>query len=66
VRFHQSECKICPLRADCTNSKKGRTVSIHPDEALMQQLLTRQSTVSGRLDLRRRTTGEHSLAHIGH
>jgi hypothetical protein len=29
VRFPQSECTICPLRADCTNSKKGRTVSIH-------------------------------------
>jgi hypothetical protein len=38
VRFPQSECTICPLRADCTNSKKGRTVSIHPDEALMQEL----------------------------
>ena len=66
VRFPQSECTICPLRADCTNSKKGRTVSIHPDEALMQELPARQSTASGRLDLRRRTTAEHSLAHIGH
>jgi Transposase DDE domain/Transposase domain (DUF772) len=66
VHFPQSECTICPLRADCTNSKKGRTVSIHPDEALMQELRARQSTASGRLDLRRRTTVEHSLAHIGH
>ena len=66
MRFPQSECTICPLRADCTNSKKGRTVSIHPDEALMQELRARQSTASGRLDLRRRTTVEHSLAHIGH
>ena len=66
MRFPQSECTICPLRADCTNSKKGRTVSIHPDEALMQELRARQSTASGRLDLRRRTTVEHSLAPIGH
>ena len=62
----KAKCTICPLRADCTNSKKGRTVSIHPDEALMQELRARQSTASGRLDLRRRTTVEHSLAHIGH
>ena len=66
VHFPHSECTICPLRANCTNSKKGRTVSIHPDEALMQELRARQSTASGRLDLRKRTTVEHSLAHIGH
>ncbi len=66
VHFPQNECAICPLRSGCTNSKKGRTVSIHPDEALMQELRARQSTASGRLDLRRRTTVEHSLAHIGH
>ena len=66
MRFPQSECTICPLRANCTNSKKGRTVSIHPDEALIQELRARQSTASGRLGLRRRTTVEHSLAHIGH
>lgn len=60
VHFPHSECTICPLRANCTNSKKGRTVSIHPDEALMQELRARQSTASGRLDLRKRTTVEHS------
>ena len=62
----KAKCTICPLRADCTNSKKGRTVSIDPDEALMQELRSRQPTASGRLDLRRRTTVEHSLAPIGH
>jgi len=66
VHFPPSKCAICPLRADCTNSKRGRSVSIHPDEALMQELRSRQSTTTGRLDLRKRTTVEHSLAHIGH
>ena len=66
VHFPPSECAICPLRSDCTNSKRGRSVSIHPDEALMQELRSRQSTTTGRLDLRKRTTVEHSLAHIGH
>ncbi len=61
-----SECAICPLRKDCTNSKRGRSVSIHPDEALMPELRTRQSTAIGRQELRKRTTVEHSLAHIGH
>ncbi|MEG4459089.1 IS1182 family transposase [Microcoleus sp. N9_A1] len=66
VHFPQNECAICPLRSGCTNSKRGRTVSIHPDEALMQELRARQSTAIGRKDLRKRTTVEHSLAHIGH
>ncbi|MEG4048074.1 IS1182 family transposase [Microcoleus sp. Pol17_C1] len=66
VHFPQNECAICPLRSGCTNSKRGRTVSIHPDEALMQELRARQSTAIGRIDLRKRTTVEHSLAHIGY
>jgi len=53
-------------REDCTNSKRGRSVSIHLDEALMQELRARQSTAIGRQDLRKRTTVEHSLAHIGY
>lgn len=32
----------------------------------MQELRGRQSTAIGRVDLRKRTTVEHSLAHIGH
>lgn len=35
-----------------TKSSKGRTVSIHPDEALMQKLRERQSTPAGRTQLR--------------
>jgi hypothetical protein len=66
VHFPASECAVCPLRSGCTNSQRGRTVSIHPDEALMQELRARQSTAIGRIDLRKRTTVEHSLAHIGH
>ena len=66
VHFPASECAICPLRSGCTNSKRVRTVSIHPDEALMQELRARQSTAIGRKNLRKRTTVEHSLAHIGH
>jgi hypothetical protein len=66
VHFPASECAVCPLRSGCTNSQRGRTVSIHPDEALMQELRARQSTAIGRQELRKRTTVEHSLAHIGH
>lgn len=66
VQFPKQACAICPLRTQCTTNAKGRTVSIHPDEALMQELRERQSTVVGRAQLRQRVAVEHTLAHVGH
>lgn len=65
VHFPKHQCEICPLRSQCTNSKSGRTVSIHPDESLLQELRQRQTTPTGRAKLRERVSVEHSLAHIG-
>lgn len=65
VQFPREKCEICPLRSQCTTNSKGRTVSIHPDESLLQELRERQKTPSGRSKLRERVTVEHSLAHIG-
>ena len=65
VQFPRNKCEICPLRAKCTTNAKGRTVSIHPDESLLQELREHQTTPSGRTKLRERVTVEHSLAHIG-
>ena len=53
------------MRQRCTTSKRGRTVSIHPDESLLQELRERQLTSAGRGKLRERTRVEHTLAHIG-
>ncbi len=44
---------------------KGRSVSIHPDESLLQELRQRQHSQPGRAQLRERVAVEHSLAHIG-
>lgn len=46
-------------------SANGRSVSIHPDEALLIELRKRQQTSEGRAKLRERTTVEHTLAHVG-
>ena len=35
VQFPAATCANCPLRSECTNSKRGRSVSIHPDEKLI-------------------------------
>jgi hypothetical protein len=66
VRFPKGTCAACPLQARCTTSSNGRSVAVHPDEALLAELRRRQQTPAGRAKLRERTQVEHALAHIGH
>jgi hypothetical protein len=40
----KSHCKHCPLRAECTPSHRGRTIAIHPQEALLQRARAEQSS----------------------
>ena len=65
VHFPQETCAQCPLKTQCTTSAKGRSVSIHPDEALLIELRQRQQTPQGRAKLRERVAVEHTLAHVG-
>jgi IS5 family transposase len=66
VKFPGKHCDSCLLKAQCTTSKSGRSVSIHPDEPLLEELRHRQTTPQGRAQLRQRVAVEHSLAHFGH
>ena len=66
VKFPAATCARCALRPRCTTSATGRSVSIHPDEALLHELRERQQTPQGRAKLRERVAVEHALAHIGH
>lgn len=65
VRFPTQTCARCEQRTQCTRSKRGRTIAIHPDEALLIDLRRELKTPAGRATLRKRTTIEHSLARIG-
>jgi Transposase DDE domain len=42
VHFPKEACEQCPLQAQCTTSSRGRSVSIHPNEALLIELRQRQ------------------------
>jgi len=66
VHFPAAACAACPLRAQCSESANGRSVTIHPDERLLQELRERQLTPQGRARLRERVAVEHVLAHVGH
>ena len=64
AQFPAATCGPCPLRAACTTSGRGRTLSIHPQEALLIELRAARRTAEGRQGLRQRTAVEHTLARI--
>jgi transposase len=66
VHFPKDTCAACPLRQRCMASSHGRSVSIHPDEALLVELRQRQQSPEGCAKLRERVAVEHALAHVGH
>jgi len=66
VHFAAATCRACTLHDACTTAAGGRSIALHPQEALLQALRTRMRTPEGRADLRHRTTVEHSLARLDH
>jgi Transposase DDE domain/Transposase domain (DUF772) len=66
VRFPEAACRACPQQARCPTRARGRSVAIHPDERLLEELRTRQRSAAGRAKLRERVSIEHCLAHVGH
>lgn len=64
--FDNLICGVCSLRSECVAGKKGkgRTVSLHPQEALLQQARTFQhSEAFGEYRIRRQVA-EHRLARL--
>jgi hypothetical protein len=66
VMFPAATCGPGAVRERCPARASGRRVSMHPDEALVQEVRERQQTPQGRAQLRERVAVEHALAHVGH
>jgi hypothetical protein len=64
--FDARICGACALRPRCVASKKGkgRTVSLHPQEALLQQARAFQQSQAFGEYKRRRQVAEHRLARL--
>jgi transposase len=65
-RFHGAICRGCQLRSACVAARngKGRTVTLHPQEALLQQARSFQhSEAFGEYRIRRQVA-EHRLARL--
>jgi hypothetical protein len=65
AQFDAEECAACKLRDECTTSSSGRSIQIHPQEALQRRLRKQSSTTQGRRSLRERVAVEHRLARVG-
>jgi hypothetical protein len=64
--FAAAACAVCPLRSACVKGKdgRGRSIVIHPQEALLQQARAYQATETGRQDLLKRQVVEHRIARL--
>jgi transposase len=52
AQFAADTCRTCALRGACTTAMGGRSISLHPEEALLEQLRAATQTVDGRATLR--------------
>lgn len=58
-------CAHCPLKDGCTPSKRGRTISIHPQEPLLQAARAEQATADWQAAYRAdRPVVERKIAHL--
>ena len=65
-RFDAAVCGVCPLRPRCVAAKPGtgRTVQLHPQEALLQQAGALQQSEAFAGYRQRRVVVEHRLARL--
>ena len=65
-RFDGAVCGVCPLRSQCVAAKPGtgRTVRLHPQEALLQQARALQQSEAFAGYRQRRVVVEHRLARL--
>jgi len=58
-------CGSCPLRAECTKDRRGRVISIHPQEAALQHAKARQQDPAWQQDYRaNRPVVERTISHF--
>ena len=65
-RFDAAVCGVCPLRSQCVTAKPGtgRTVQLHPQEALLQQARALQQSEAFAEYRQRRVVVERRLARL--
>ena len=62
--FPAAACAACPLRPQCVAGAGGRTIAVHPQEALLQQARAFQASDAFNEVRRRRQAVEHRIARL--
>lgn len=64
--FAAERCRVCPHYRQCVSGKhgKGRRVTLHPEEGLLQEARVYQQTAAFRDDMKLRQVVEHRLARL--
>jgi hypothetical protein len=62
--FATETCAACPLRSQCTRGQGGRTVFVHPQEALLQRAREFQASAAFDEARQRRQVVEHRIARL--
>jgi len=63
-RFGAAVCAACPLRPACVRGSGGRTVGLHPQEALLQEARAFQQSEAFGPYRARRQVAEHRIARL--
>ena len=63
-RFAAAVCAACPLRSQCVRGRGGRTIQLHPQEALLQEARAFQASAAFRPYRALRQVAEHRLARM--
>lgn len=63
-RFAAETCAACPLRPQCVRGQAGRSITIHPQEALLQQARAFQHSPAFADYRTARQAAEHRLARL--
>jgi hypothetical protein len=64
AKYSAKVCSICPIKNKCSDSKTGRVIQIHAQEAMLQSLKYYVESPIGRKEARERVKVEHALASI--
>jgi len=65
VAHFAAHCTSCPIASQCTKSRRGRSVTVHPQEALLQQARLEQADPAWQARYRAdRPMVERKIAHL--
>jgi len=64
LRFAVEQCAPCPLRPQCVGGQRGRSIAVHPQEALLQKARAFQQSPDFRPYKLSRQVVEHRLARL--